>query len=76
MFHWDNSKTIKIYLCLVKLITSITVLYLPVGIHLIVPVPVIITEIHVVMVDVKIDTLLKGGTFQLRESICSLTTLY
>lgn len=47
MFHWDYSKTIKIYLCLVKLITSITVLYLPVGIHLIVPVPVIITEIHV-----------------------------
>lgn len=69
MFHWDYSKTIKIYLCLVKLITSITVLYLPVGIHLIVPVPVIITEIHVVMVDVKIDTLLKGGTFQLRESM-------
>lgn len=26
-------------------------------------------EIHVVMVDVKIDTLLKGGTFQLRESM-------
>lgn len=68
MFHWDYSKTIKIYLCLVKLITSITVLYLPVGSHLIVPVPVIITEIHV-MVDVKIDTLLKGGTFQLRESM-------
>lgn len=67
MFHWNNSKTIEIYLYLVKLINSVTVFNLPVGINL--NVPVIINEVCVVMVDVKIGIILKGGTFQLRESM-------